>query len=737
MANKNKILETGSLIVAVGLAAQPALAQDTAEPAVDIGTIVVTGDDDRDVLQDVDGLAAKAASTGTRGLPGDLATTPRSVSVVTERQIQDQGARSLEDAIAYTPGVTTQTFGLDSRYDQFAIRGFDAQVSGNYRDGMPLRLYGWGAWRTETFGVERIEVLRGPTASLYGANEPGGLVNSVTKRPTFDDATEVMARTSSHGGLELGVDDTGILNDTLAYRFVALGGRQGTQFDDVDESRLYLAPSITWAPTDQTNLTLFAQYQQDNVGDTYVLVPQYGSQLPNPLGTYGPDFYSNNPNRNDISTTQSYLGYEFDHEFDSGLTLRSRARFARNEWTNETAYADSFFSSTILAGFPPISGAIDAATLVNFDVDQITRQTTFDNALLKEFNTGTVSGTVLGGVDYYRGEYDNTYGFGYGGTHLLQTGQIFPLPGVPTTPRVTQETQDVSQTGLYVLGNFEIGENIVVDAGLRHDWVNIDATRNGLSQSNDKSYTSGNLGASYNFTNGVTVYGALSRSFNLPPAGIDGTGKPLDVEEANSYELGARFRPLGKNSLIGLALFNIEKKNTIQPIAGFPGAFEQVGEVRSRGIELEANYAFDNGVSVLGSYTYIDGEITQDAANQGNQLARIPKNAAALWLAYDVQTVPGLRFGAGARYTGSRYSDSANTEAFKLDAVTVFDASVTYEKNGWVGTLAARNLGDKEYVTYCQIGSTAALIPGANVAQAGGCAYGAGRTIELTLSRRF
>lgn len=749
MSTRSKVLAAGPLVVTVGLAAQPLQAQ-TATDEVVLEPITIEGGQ-TSALDNVEGYAAEAAVSATRGLPADVATTPRAISVITPQQIDDQGATTIEEAISYTPGVTAQTFGVDGRFDQFAIRGFEVQNSNSYRDGMPLRLYGFAGWRTETFGLERIEVLRGATSSLYGASQPGGLVNSITKRPKFENSTELMARASAYGGVELGVDINAAASDELAYRFVFLGGETGTQYDETDQSRLYFAPSVTWKPTDATNLTVFAQYQKDKVPDSYILVPQYGSQLPNPVRHYGNYFYSNNPSRNDIETTQNYIGYEFDHAFGDGFTFRSRARYADNDWTNNTGYAAAFFSSAILAGRPPVPNAIDAAVLVNFDVDNKAKQATFDNAISKDFSFGNVNATIIGGLDYYQSDYDGTQSYAFGGVNLFQNNSIITPPGIPTGTLVTNSiSQNIKQTGLYLLGNFEIGSNLIVDAGLRHDWVDISGTASTVSPlpfvpntttdlDNKRNFTSGNLAASYNLDNGLSFYGSLARSFNLPPAGVDVAGKQLDVEQANSWEVGTKFRPLGTNSLLSVAYFDITKKNTPQAVAGRPGAFEQVGEVKSKGIEVEANYAFGNGLSILGAYNYIDAKITKNATNQGNRLARIPEHSASLWLAYEVAQAPGLRLGLGARYTGERFSDNANTAAFKVGSVTVYDASLTYEKNGWVTTLAARNLADKEYVSYCQIDNTGilALFPAINASQAGGCAYGAGRSVELTLSRRF
>ncbi|KIC42136.1 hypothetical protein RA27_01660 [Ruegeria sp. ANG-R] len=720
MSTRSKVLAAGPLMISVGLAAQGVQAQSEPDEIV-LDTITVEGDDTRP-LESVEGYAAEAAGTALRGLPGDLRTTPRSVTVITTEQVEDQGAQSLEDAISYTPGVTVQTYGQDGRYDQFAIRGFEANTSSNYRDGMPLRTYGWGAWRTELFGAERIEVLRGTTSDLYGANQPGGIVNSVTKRPRFTFGGEVRGTLFGYGGGEVAVDVTGPASDRLAYRFVGVYNNSGTIFDEVDQSRIYLAPSFTWKATDRTNLTVFAQYQKDDVPDSYVIVPEYGSLRPDPVAHYGNDFYPNNPDRNTIETTQKYVGYELDHEFDNGLTFRSRARFARNDWFNETAYTSFFLSSS---GVPD---AIDTGVLTNFDVDQRTDETSLDNALMYKFQTGNIEGTIIGGIDYYKADYDNTYSFGPGGFVDLLNGTITP---VPPAPAVTAESQDITQTGLYVNGYATINNNWVVNLGVRQDWVSRDFQQTSatgtLDQDNDQDYTSANVGVSYNFNNGVTVYGNASRSFDLPPLGADINGNPLDVERAKSYEVGTRFQPLGTNSLVSLALFQIDKTNTTQPVLGTPFV-QQTGAVRSRGGELSANYNFANGLSVLAAYTYLDAKFRDDATFGDNRVARVPEHSASIWLSYAVPQVEGLTLGAGARYIGSRFSDEANTAEFELDSVTLVDASISYEWDNWQAILAGRNLGDEEYLTYC-FGTPGAF--------SNGCSYGAGRSIEASLTRRF
>jgi iron complex outermembrane receptor protein len=171
------------------------------------------------------------------------------------------------------------------------------------------------------------------------------------------------------------------------------------------------------------------------------------------------------------------------------------------------------------------------------------------------------------------------------------------------------------------------------------------------------------------------------------------------------------------------------------------GTFEQVGEVKSRGVELGATHRFANGLSLLGSYTFLDTEITKNATNEGNKLARMPENTAALWVNYALQApqFEGLSIGAGARYVDERFSDSANTESRKAPASTVFDASISYDWNDWNATLAARNIADETDVTFCSPGvsNVFPLIPTGNTAEAGGCALGEGRTISLSVTRTF
>ncbi|WP_299970329.1 TonB-dependent siderophore receptor [uncultured Roseobacter sp.] len=721
----------------------PALAQDQDDEAF-LGTIVIQAiNDGGEGVSDVEA----ANSAGAR-VPVDPGALPRSVTILPRELFEAQGARTMEEAVAYSPGIATETFGQDNRYDEYILRGFEAQIGGTYRDGMPLRTFDWAAWRTEPFGLESVNILRGPTSDLYGTNQPGGLINGVTKRPQFSFGGTVQTTVTNEGGTEIGLDVTGPLSDAVAYRFVGLLNRSGTVYDEVDTGRTYLAPSLTFAPTDATTLTVYGQYQKDDIGDTYVLVPQYGSLLPNPTGQFGPGTYTGNPDTNTVESTQNYLGYELDHRLSSSWSLMSRLRVSENDWNNETEFPAAFVNLNSVLGLPGAQPeAIDTAIMTKFDVDQDLRQRSADNALRYRFETGQTRGQMAFGLDYFDLDSDTAFGYGYRGERNLLTGAItnFLAASVPAELPAERRTE-LDQVGLYATGHMEIDDRFIVSGGVRHDRVSFKQRgfTTGLSgvlnfdTAVEQSANSVNVGFGYRVTPDLMAYGSLARSFDLPPGGTTSSGAALDLESAKSAELGLKFTAADGNTGFNAALFQITKNDVAfdDPSTTAPLVFTQVGQVRTRGVELEMTHDFQNGFSLFGSMTYVDGEITRDASFAGNRPARAPELSAALFLQYEVPQVDGLSFGVGARYTGSRFSDIGNE--LEVASVTLFDASVSYKVNDWQISLSGRNLANREYIGFCG-DAFFSLPPAGNPLNqfSGSCVYGAGREIALSVQRTF
>jgi iron complex outermembrane recepter protein len=189
-----------------------------------------------------------------------ILTTPQSISVVTKDQIEDQGAQNLTEALRYTPGVTIQSFGANAFFDSFKLRGFEAP---RYLDGLrlPADNTTFAIPRIETYGLERVEVLKGPSAALYGQSEPGGLLNMVSKRPTSTPQYEVVGSFGSFERFQGAFDIGGPIdkNGEFLYRIVGLARDSNSQTDFVQDNKLFIAPSFTWRPTMDTSFTILSQ----------------------------------------------------------------------------------------------------------------------------------------------------------------------------------------------------------------------------------------------------------------------------------------------------------------------------------------------------------------------------------------------------------------------------------------------------------------------------------------------
>ena len=232
-------------------------------PAV---TVMADGEDS--ATGRVQGYVARRSATGTK-TDTPIIETPQSISVITADRIEAIGATNLKDALGYTPGVSTTTYGADSRYDWISLRGFDAYSPGFYLDGLPLRNNStWGVWRTENYGAERIELLRGPSSVLYGMSGPGGVVNVVSKRPTAEPVRELQVQLGDHDRKQVAGDFSGALDaeGKLLYRITGVLRDAQLPAAKEPDDHSYIAPSLTWKPSSDTTLTLLSQFSRTRSG---------------------------------------------------------------------------------------------------------------------------------------------------------------------------------------------------------------------------------------------------------------------------------------------------------------------------------------------------------------------------------------------------------------------------------------------------------------------------------------
>lgn len=685
---------------------QSAYAQESASTT--LAPIVLNADGEgTDGKGPVKGYVARNSSTASKtGTP--LIETQQSVSVITRDQIEAQNAQKLGDVLNDTPGVVAQPFGADPRFDSPIIHGFDGRQAQHLNGLRMMRTA--GAPAVEIYGLERVDVLRGPASVMYGQGNPGGMINMVSKRPVFERFGEVGIRGGSYDTFGGFFDFGGPVGDDtdFAYRLTGLARTAGAQTDNLDNDRYFIAPAFTWKPDEDTKLTVLTSVQHDNPSTPSALPSPY---VLDPVGYRLPrDFFVGDKSFDKSDRTLTNLGYELEHRFSDVWTFRQNVRYSNFDWDYQSLGMSSL-------GLLP-----DGRTLrrnATFQ-DELLNTVNIDNNLQADFSTGEVDHKLLFGLDYRY--FDNNVR-----TQFFQATPLDvlnPVYGGPITlisqTLDTKVRSDLSQVGIYAQDELA-WDNWRATLGLRHDWTQSSGTSlnnlTGVARSLDQDdhKLTGRAGLGYLFDFGVAPYISYATSFE-PVVGADASGNPLKPTSGEQVELGVKYQPAGWNGFFTGAVYDLKQKNVLRTVAGLS---TQIGEVHVKGVELEGVVSLDEGLDLRAAYTYTDARIG-GGVDDGKRVENVPEHSASLWLNYtihDDSALDGLGLGGGVRYVGQRYGNSANT--FDLDGVTLFDAALTYAKNGYKASINIQNIADEKYVASC--GTF-------------GCYYGDGRTIMGKLS---
>src|SRR5262249_11136854 len=422
------------------------------------------------------------------------------------------------------------------------------------------------------------------------------------------------------------------------------------------------------------------------------------------------------PGFDQFARTQGWAGYQFEHHANDIWTVRQNLRYA---------VVDTDLKAVIGQG--GLQANLRTLNRFAFMVPENANAFTLDNQAEARFKPGFLSHIALLGVDYRRSSSEFSQYFGSAPPiDLFNT--VYGAAIVPP-PLTTHTGQVQDQVGIYVQDQIAL-DRWRLTLGGRHDWVATD-TQNFIAnttQSQSDAAFSGRAGLNYVFDFGLSPYIAYARSFQ-PTVGVTQAGTPFQPTTGEQSEAGVKYQPLGTNLLLTAALFNLTQQNVLTPDpSGLPGAQVQTGEVRSRGLELEATASLTEGVKLVASYTRTDTEVTKTntIAQLGKQFITVPRNQAAVWVDYTVQHGParGLGFGGGARYTGQSYGDAANT--LLIPSYMLFDAAVHYDLEnlspmlrGATVAINVQNIFDKAYVSTCQ--------------SINACFYGDGRVVTGSL----
>jgi iron complex outermembrane receptor protein len=669
----------------------------------------ITVEADKGGVQQSGGQKGEAIGTSTNTatkLDAPIIETPRSVSVVTEQRLEDQGVQDVDDALLYVPGVYGAAYGRDTRGDFSLIRGVaPVQLVNGLRSNFGF----YNNPRINPFTLQSVEIIKGPSSVLYGSNATGGVFNLNSKMPEPVRNNEVFVEYGTFNRKQFGFDLTGPIDPgaTMQYRIIGIGRDSDTQVDYSEDNSIVLAPSFTWQPSTETRLTVLGNFQKDIGQPTSRFVPIQGSLLPTPGGDFiGTRQFFGEPGFDKYIVEGAAVTGILEHRFNSIFSFDARARYS----ISSGAY-DQIWPAF---GVPyQADGRSRSRTL--YSARNEAESFVSDTRLKAEFETGFVKHQAAFGFDYQNATIDSDTGGGV----MPAIDLITPVYGapIPAFTRTNNPAQDNEQIGFYAIDRMTINDRLFISLGARHDSYS-QTTRGSSFPGTEADKFSGSAGILYKFDSGIAPYVSYSTSFD--PVAPDSFGFTYVPVEGEQIEAGIKYQIPGTPTLLTAAVFDLTQKNrqVINPDFG-PGRpnYLQTGEASIRGVELDVQTVFHD-FEFLAGYTHLE---TEDEAT-GFALASVPEHQASAWLTYRPRegALQGFVAGVGVRYVGESLDGRDN---YVTPSYTLFDAQIGYETERYSAKLNVQNIADETYLTTCL--------------SRGDCFYGERRTVSLRVSGKF
>lgn len=655
------------------------------------------------------------SNTVVTKLPLSLERTPASVSVVTGELLKERDAVILGDALRNVAGVNVETG--NGVFDFFVVRGLDSVSSGLIlTDGAPEPESSF----YQMYNVERVEVLRGPSAFVYGGGPLGGTVNLVRKRPFAADEIEVGTRFGSFDTFE-GRADVNLSNGdgSLAFRLHGMARESEGTRDGLDSDALGLSPSLTWRPSGDTSLQVsYERLDLDYTPDAGLplLFPSNAPSLPDVprRRSYGTDL---DVSEQDVSRGQ----VDLETHVTERLVVRNKTYYRNLDWLTRSTSLNGAFTD------PRFGVTVVPRNLLVLDDDQ----ELFGNqaeALLWIDDGGTVSHHLLAGVEIRR--YTDELDFGVGILPAIDLfnpvetapGSLDQVPFIPSQSLGADATSD--QISPYVVDQIGIGDRFQVLLGARFDRIDFEDALSGTDRTDEE--VSPMLGVVYRPADRVSLYGNWSEAFAPPSTfAIEPDRVP---EESRQVELGLKTTFAGGKARATFAVYDLERENLAIPDA--TGILRQVGTQESRGFETELVASLADGLDLTAGYAYTDGELTefteivfvsqtrfQVVDRSGNVPAFTPEHLVNLWLSKRFDR--GFGLGLGGRYVSDQAIDEDNL--FEVDAYGTLDLGAWWDRGSWRLSVNVDNLTDEDYLT--RGFGNSAVIPGPGIAAYAGVDY--------------
>lgn len=626
----------------------------------------------------VQGYRATRSSSATK-TDTPLSEIPQAISVVPAQVLEDLNTTRIDRALDFAGGVSRQNnFGGLTLYG-YSVRGFTTGEL--YKNGFAVNRGSYSA--PDASGIERIEVLKGPAASLYGRGDPGGMINIVTKKPQTEAFTRFAASAGSWDRYRTSLDvNTPLNEDGSLLSRVNLALEDNHSFrDHVGSERQIISPSFSWQISPDTRVLLESEFSRtESVFDRGI--PAFDNQL----GSVQRSTFLGEPNDGEIHNNNQMLQLSLEHLLSDTWKLR-----LANHYAQGTLQGDSS----------------EPSRLIGSEVSRFYRQRNFEwnNSITQaelhgDFSVGSWRHQPLIGLEYEN--YRNSQKYPQSVTSLGYGQDIYnPVYGQPKPAIVNPNDffEHVESYSLNLQDQITFSERLNGLLGVRLERFEQTALNRstGVSNEQHKEVATPRAGLLYQLTPQVGVFANASTSFK--PNGISGQGTVFKPEKGIGYETGLKLDLFDSRLGATVALFQIDKENVLTADPNNPGDSIAAGQARSQGLDMQFSGQLSDALRVIGAYAYIDAEVTKDnTLPKGSRLLGVPQHSGSLLGVYEFQNgwLRGSDIGAAINYVGDRSGQSGSN--FELPAYTTVDLLAHYQasKNLRVG-LNLNNAFNRKY----------------------------------------
>jgi iron complex outermembrane receptor protein len=616
----------------------------------------------------------------------ELKEIARSVQILDNNFIQEVKPKNLQNILAFTSNLTFEGPN-DGRQTSFTLRGFPEPPV--LVDGFRLSEWG-GVTEPEIWGIEQVEVLKGPDSILFGEANPGGLINMRAKRAGKNIGSQVAVEAGNYGYVSPRVDLATSINDTTHVRLLGLHSSDETFRDyAIDKKRVFLAPSIKFEATENLTFTLFAEHTEDDMPADFggVLDAEAGEML-------GPISQPNNGRYDSMKRHVRNYGVDTEYNLNENWFLSARIRHMEAGFKYSALWLPySYFPES------------DEVMRVAANQNQRTKEDAIQLSASGDFDLGSLRNRLVVGVDM-RDTYDVTWGrWSPAMSNMLNWSnpdyESDPQPDLSSLPAYGGPASETERSGVFAQNYVNLTDDFIISVGVRRD--SMERTRADAVQ--DMNNTSTQFGATYNISSDLTAYVSYSESFS-PSSAQDKNFDYLPPEQGEGVELGLKGENAALDLTFNVALFDITKNNVAQTDTTVgpddPNQFASVaiGEQTASGAEIDVTWQPSDALTIFANAGVVDNEQFEIDANGSKvgigQTMGAADKTASVWASYTVLNEGDLSvsIGGGAEYIGERFI----TQSLTLDNYTLLNAFVRVNKGDWQAQLNVSNLTDERYV---------------------------------------